>query len=83
MKGTLKEDHSHTGHRWRKVKDLLVFCSGKNLLGIVSWFLFCFFVLRHLCPVLEVNALFIYLFIYLTEPADWDWYWMSLFGRFV
>ena len=32
-----------TGHRWRKTKDLFVFCSGKNLLGIVSWFLFfCF-----------------------------------------
>ena len=34
---------SCTGHRWRKTKDLFVFCSGKNMLGIVSWFLlFCF-----------------------------------------
>ena len=32
-----------TGDRWRKTKDFFVFCSGKNLLVIVSWFLsFCF-----------------------------------------
>ena len=30
-------------HRCRKTKDFFVFCSGKNLLGIVSWFLlYCF-----------------------------------------
>ena len=34
---------SCTGHRCRKTKDFFVFCSGKNLLGIVSWFLlYCF-----------------------------------------
>ena len=34
---------SCTGHSWRKTKDFFVFCSEKNLLGIVSWFLFfCF-----------------------------------------
>lgn len=34
---------SCTGHRWRKTKHLFVSCSVKNLLGIVSWFLFfCF-----------------------------------------
>ena len=45
---------SCTGHRWRKRKNLFVFCSGKNLLSTVSWFLFFF--LLHLCPVHEVNA---------------------------
>ena len=33
-----------------------VFCSGKTLLGIVSWFLFSFFLRHLLCPVNEVNA---------------------------
>ena len=32
-----------TGHIWLKNKDFFVFCSGKNLHGIVSWFLlYCF-----------------------------------------
>ena len=34
---------SCTGHRWLKTKDLFVFCSAKNTLGIVSWFFILFF----------------------------------------
>ena len=40
---------SCTGHRWRKAKDFVVFCSGKICLVLFQGC--CSFVLRHLCPV--------------------------------
>ena len=43
-----------TGHRWRKAKDFIVFCSGKICLVLFQGC--CSFVLRHLCPVHEINA---------------------------
>ena len=42
------------GHRWRKAKDFIVFCSGKICLVLFQGC--CSFVLRHLCPVHEINA---------------------------
>ena len=45
---------SCTGHRWPKAKDFFVFCSGKICLVLFQGC--CSFVLRHLCPVHEINA---------------------------
>ena len=40
-----------TGHRWRKIKDLFVFCSSVKFVWLSVLHGFCSFVLRHLCPV--------------------------------
>ena len=45
---------SCTGHRWRKAKDFVVFCSGKICLVLFQGC--CSFVSRHLCPVHKINA---------------------------
>ena len=45
---------SCTEHRWRKAKDVFVFCSGKICLVLFQGC--CYFVLPHLCPAHKVNA---------------------------
>ena len=45
---------SCTEHRWRKAKDVFVFCSGKICLVLFQGC--CYFDLPHLCPVHKVNA---------------------------